>query len=1636
MIKIKEVRLEKDRKRTFFIIFVLFALCLFVIIPSNAVNLYDNPTVIRGHIAWIEENSVISGQYYTEFWFAVTEVVQPGKDTYHPDLLTGGELRLIVTSSNSPFPYQFNDCLEISGTFEANLLIAVDQVNVDNAYIQPISCSGGDGGDGSSPPPNPVIYSDVSSLSMNVGDEKTIKITVKNNGGPAVGECDVADITISPGLEFVSWMGNDPSLDLRIWPIGTTLDHVDGYSFSSYNAILRAWQANYNAAESDEITFKIRAKSTGNQFVKYRLFFNTDTLPRIIVPSISQYKDQQGGYVYQIPVTVGSGPIDTGEVFINTVRVTSVSDGTTLLLMDKDDETAEVTVESGKNIRIAATCYNLFRDQSVSSWDATLGIYDTSTGTAVSTPLNVPAQAGESNSVIYSYTAAMTREFGIRVNVNEKPDVKDVKKVKIIVSDSEPTANDSDYTIVRGKVIEYGPYEINSVIGDMKHVKFWYKLRISDVIQKGKATNVAVGQDIIVDYDAEITDCSQIACFIAPFDRCPDCSYVCVEMKGLYSSGSPSQFKCDPYSDSKSYTRYPAPWEFECSEDTSLLPDLTVTGLTELPTCTDPGKSITFKSTIENVGGVAASSFNIRSYLSMDTILGSGDIDLGVRTVTSLGAGSSYSESVTTTIPSSIPTGSYYLLVKADSDNVISESNEGNNVKVGPKIQIPCSIPPSSDCINLRPEPLDLDIDLPYLKIFDITITPLYGEVFDITVTPVYGKTPLEAKINIKNKKATYYNLVIYYPDGSKEGVENARGNQILDCLILPKKTWYGPGEITRTFTYTEKDSAVVIMADRDCEAARYVNTLDALIVLLQNPGSKNKLGDTGNMIALAANFYDILADETGLDISNDNIYNDPIGFLSLMGEIITSPRIQILLYDTIHQMWPELTLRSYSEVLESVQVVNLWKTVVDYAPVLYDTWLAPVYGGGKVQVYESTNCNGVPSFNLGTPSPTPQVPERHDAMLLLDSNPTGANLYIDGVYKGTTPVALTDVSSGIHKIRVTKPGHPEYVTELSMPVGKATINTIQLESGSSITVPTTVPTTIPTTAPTQAPSGATGTLSVTSTPRGAMVYVDGVYKGVTPVTIPGVSSGSHQLKVTKSGYQDYSTAVNIPTGRTASIPIMLKVGSSTTIPTTVPTTIPTTAPTQGPSGATGTLSVTSTPTGAMVYVDGVYKGITPVTIPKVSSGSHQLKVTKSGFQDYSTAVNIPAGKTASVPIMLKVGSSTTIPTTVPTTVPTTAPTQAPSGATGTLSVTSTPTGAMVYLDGIYKGITPVTIPKVSSGSHQLKVTKSGYQDYSTSISVPTGKTATIPVNLKAGSTINPTTIPTTIPTIVQYTFATAWGTKGSGDGQFFSPGNIAIDNQGNLIVIDRFNYRIQKFDSSGNFLIKWGSMGEGDGQFGENGLGDLAIDQTGNVYVIDSRKECIQKFDSSGRFLTKWGSEGNEDEQLHTIYSIAINSAGIVYIADWGGSDIATIKMYDSSGNFIGKLGSRGPDSSQFYYPYSIAIDTIGNVYVSDCAKHKIQKFDSSGNYITRWDSAGSGSTCMASILATDPAGNIFESDPNGNRIRMFDPSGKLITSWGSFGSGNGQFDWPWGIAVDKSRNVYIADQGNNRIQKFNPSP
>jgi tripartite motif-containing protein 71 len=93
--------------------------------------------------------------------------------------------------------------------------------------------------------------------------------------------------------------------------------------------------------------------------------------------------------------------------------------------------------------------------------------------------------------------------------------------------------------------------------------------------------------------------------------------------------------------------------------------------------------------------------------------------------------------------------------------------------------------------------------------------------------------------------------------------------------------------------------------------------------------------------------------------------------------------------------------------------------------------------------------------------------------------------------------------------------------------------------------------------------------------------------------------------------------------------------------------------------------------------------------------------------------------------------------------------------------------------------------------------------------------------------------------------FVTNWGSLGSGDGQFNTPIDVAVDGSGNVYVADTGNNRIQKFTNTGTFLAKWGSPGRGNGQF--ESPGGLAVDRSGNVFVADIGDNRIQKFACKG---------------------------------------------------------------------------------------------------------------------------------------------------------------------------------------------
>ncbi|MFA5266484.1 MAG: PEGA domain-containing protein [Methanoregula sp.] len=117
--------------------------------------------------------------------------------------------------------------------------------------------------------------------------------------------------------------------------------------------------------------------------------------------------------------------------------------------------------------------------------------------------------------------------------------------------------------------------------------------------------------------------------------------------------------------------------------------------------------------------------------------------------------------------------------------------------------------------------------------------------------------------------------------------------------------------------------------------------------------------------------------------------------------------------------------------------------------------------------------------------------------------------------------------------------------TSTTPPVTTTTVPVSTVKTTALSTVPATLSGGTTTIAPSAAAQSAqaapdTGTLSVTTDPTGAIVYVDDVMWGASPATVSGLSSGAHSLRLEHAGYQNMSVPVTITEGKTAEFSLVL----------------------------------------------------------------------------------------------------------------------------------------------------------------------------------------------------------------------------------------------------------------------------------------------------------------------------------------------------------------------------------------------------------------------------------------------------------------------------------------------------------------
>ncbi len=316
-------------------------------------------------------------------------------------------------------------------------------------------------------------------------------------------------------------------------------------------------------------------------------------------------------------------------------------------------------------------------------------------------------------------------------------------------------------------------------------------------------------------------------------------------------------------------------------------------------------------------------------------------------------------------------------------------------------------------------------------------------------------------------------------------------------------------------------------------------------------------------------------------------------------------------------------------------------------------------------------------------------------------------------------------------------------------------------------------------------------------------------------------------------------------------------------------------------------------------------------------------------------------------------------------------------------------------------------------------------------------------------------------------------GAPGSGPGQLWAPGAIALDAQGNLFVADSGNHRVVRFDAQGNFF-SWGSycdLQTGDGCLDPDGEGPLeagdgqfktpwgiAVDGQGRVYVADTWNHRIQVFDGKGRFLGKWGEgvlvDTGEDAAARAAHpfgfygprAVAVDPQGNVYVADTGNERILAYRIRpDTSGRlaaeYLYQWGTAGSAPGQFLEPVGLAVDASGRIYVADAWNMRLQVFAPgpdgkiAPSPAATWEVPGwelSTGDNNKPYVAVAPGGQVYFAVPGRNYVAATDGAGKVLLVWSGVDAGRVPMSIPVGIAVDELGRVYVSDSGNGRILVF----
>ena len=218
--------------------------------------------------------------------------------------------------------------------------------------------------------------------------------------------------------------------------------------------------------------------------------------------------------------------------------------------------------------------------------------------------------------------------------------------------------------------------------------------------------------------------------------------------------------------------------------------------------------------------------------------------------------------------------------------------------------------------------------------------------------------------------------------------------------------------------------------------------------------------------------------------------------------------------------------------------------------------------------------------------------------------------------------------------------------------------------------------------------------LTISSKPEASWVILSGDTIGQTPLTEYALLPGQYSLQISKDQYGSVDTTISLTENEDLGIAFTLHALQREQPPVQEPTTPPGKQVVASPSLAE--VSIQSDPSGSEVWLNGTFKGRTPLQLSKITPGTHHIDIRQEGYETYLRDIHLEAGKNQRITAQM-------------------------ARYTGELSVTKDPPSAKVYLNGKKmnsQDLPEVKIDSLPAGKYLVEVTSPGYKSHQQSVEI------------------------------------------------------------------------------------------------------------------------------------------------------------------------------------------------------------------------------------------------------------------------------------------------------------------------------